>query len=139
MLEKMFCDKKYNFYEKMHAEIKKFLHENYPTSEDAFKFFHSVKTIKQETPTYNDNISRNVFITKNEFFNGINKMFPNKYRKETLELYYQKLFGKRILNKSSDLNNIKFCEFNYIYYSDFKFDNYYLKTLKTDSKILTTR
>ena len=139
MLEKMFCDKKYNFYEKMHAEIKKFLHENYPTSEDAFKFFHSVKTNKQETPTSNDNISRNVYITKNDFFNGINKMFPNKYRKETLELYYQKLFGKRILNKSSDLNNIKFSEFNYIYYSDFKFDNYYLKTLKTDSKILTTR
>ena len=139
MLEKIFCDNKYNFYEKMHFEIKKFLHENYPSCEDAFKFFHSVKTTKQETPTYNDNISRNVYITKNEFFNGINKMFPNKYRNETLELYYQKLFSKRIINKTEELNIIKFSEFNYIYYSDIKFDNHFLKTLRTDSKILTTR
>ena len=138
MLEKIFCDKKYNFYEKMHSEIKKFLHENYPTSEDAFKFFHNVKTYKQETPTYNDTISGNVFISKSEFFNGINKMFPNKYRPETMELYYQKLFCKRVLNKN-ETPNIKFSEFNYIYYSDFKFDNYFTKTLKLDSKILTTR
>jgi len=111
MLEKIFCDKKYNFYEKMHSEIKKFLHENYPTSEDAFKFFHNVKTYKQETPTYNDTISGNVFISKSEFFNGINKMFPNKYRPEIMELYYQKLFCKRVLNKN-ETPNIKFSEFN---------------------------
>ena len=135
MLEKMFGDKKYNFYQKMHQEIIKFLHDNYPTSEDAFKFFHSVKTFKQETPTYNDNLSGRMYITKEEFFNGINKMFPNKYKYETLDLYFKKLYG----TNNSNRNTIKFSEFNYIYYSDFKFDNYFTKTLKNDSKILTTR
>ena len=141
MLENIFCNKKYNFYQKMHEEILKFLHDNYPTSEDAFKFFHSVKTVKQETPTYNDNLSKNVFITKKEFFNGINKMFPNKYKYETLDKYFQKVFGKNDLNNDKNENEIiiKFSEFNYIYYSDFKFDNYFSKTLKKDSKILTTR
>ena len=135
MLEKIFCDKKFNFYEKMHQEITIFLHENYPTSEDAFKFFHSVKTLKQETPTYNDNLSENIFITKEEFFNGINKMFPNKYRYETMDIYFKKIFGKKLDNR----DKIKFSEFNYVYYSNFKFDNYFSKTLKKDSKILTTR
>ena len=143
MLEKVFCGNKFNFYEKMHLDIKKFLYENYPTSEDAFKFFHSVKTFKQETPTYNDVISGNIFITKNEFFTGINKMFPNKFRYETLELYFQKLFRNKILEEKNKGNNneinISFSEFNYIYYSDFKFDNYFTKSLKKDSKILTTR
>ena len=134
MLQKIFCDNKYNFYQKMHQEIKKFLKENYPTSEDAFKFFHSVKTLNQETPTSNDINSKNIFITKNEFFKGINKMFPNKYRNETLENYFNKLY-----NKNKDVNIIKFSEFNYIYYSDFKFDNEFIKSLKKDSKILTTR
>ena len=135
MLEKIFGEKKYNFYQKMHQEIIKFLHDNYPTSEDAFKFFHSVKTFKQETPTYNDNLSGRMYITKEEFFNGINKMFPNKYKYETLDLYFKKLYG----TNNSNRNIIKFSEFNYIYYSDFKFDNYFAKTLKNDSKILTTR
>ena len=141
MLENVFCNNKYNFYKKMHEEILKFMHENYPTCEDAFKFFHSVKTYKQETPTFNDNLSKNVFITKKEFFNGINKMFPNKYCYETFNKYFQKVFGKNDVNMNSNENEIiiKFSEFNYIYYSDFKFDNYFTKTLKKDSKILTTR
>ena len=137
MLEKIFCDNKFNFYQKMHQEITKFLHENYPSSEDAFKYFHNVKTIKQETPTYNDNISSSTYITKNEFFNGINKMFPHKYRYETMEIYLNKLYKRN--NNNNDELKIKFSEFNYIYYSDFKFDNYFTKTLKKDSKILTTR
>ena len=138
MLEKIFCDKKYNFYQKMHEEITKFLHENYPTSEDAFKFFHSVKTFKQETPTYNDNISGNIYITKQEFFNGINKMFPNKYKNETFDKYFYKLFSNKHFENAKEII-IKFSEFNYIYFSDLKLDNYFLKSLKKDSKILTTR
>ena len=98
---------------------------------------HNVKTIKQETPTYNDNISSSTYITKNEFFNGINKMFPHKYRYETMEIYLNKLYKRN--NNNNDELKIKFSEFNYIYYSDFKFDNYFTKTLKKDSKILTTR
>jgi Ca2+-binding EF-hand superfamily protein len=155
MLQKLFGKKKdndkdvntndYNFYLRMHKDIIKFLHENYPKCEDAFKFFHSVKTRLQETPTCNDDISQNTYITTKEFFDGINRIFPNKYKTNTILNYYQKIFKKK-LNKTNEnqkqddaYTNIKFSEFNYVYYSGFEFDSYYTKTLKTDSKILTTR
>ena len=150
MLQKLFCknnNNNYDFYLKMHKDIIKFLHENYPKCEDAFKFFHSVKTKNQETPTYNDYLSKNTFITKKEFFEGLNKIFPNKYKTKTILNYYQKVFKKKLnqnkLNenqKQDDIyTNIKFSEFNYVYYSDFEFDTYFSKTLNKDSKILTTR
>ena len=137
----------YDFYLKMHKDIIKFLHENYPKCEDAFKFFHSVKTRFQETPTYNDYLSKNTFITKKEFFDGINKIFPNKYKTNTILNYYHKIFKKKLIKnkkienqKQDDIyTNIKFSEFNYVYYSEFEFDRYFSKTLKKDSKILTTR
>ena len=150
MLQNLFgknCPHNFNFYVKMHKDINKFLHENYPKCEDAFKFFHSVKTKLQETPTYNDELSKNTFITKKEFFDGINRIFPNKYQTNTILNYYQKIFKKKLnknntieTNKQNDeFTNIKFSEFNYVYYSDFQFDNYFSKTLKNYSKILTTR
>ena len=151
MLQKLFGKNNdtnnYNFYLKMHKDIIKFLHENYPKCEDAFKFFHKVKTQLQETPTYNDYLSKNTYITKKEFFDGINKIFPNKYKTNTVLNYYQKIFRKKLnLNKKNEnqkqdneYTNIKFSEFNYVYYSSFEFDNYFTKTLKQDSKILTTR
>ena len=150
MLENLFnknCQHNYDFYQKMHKDIIKFLHENYPKCEDAFKFFHSVKTRLQETPTYNDYLSKNTYITKKEFFDGINKIFPNKYKTNTILNYYQKIF-KRQLNKSNITENnkqndicsiITFSEFNYVYYSDFEFNKYFSKTLNNFSKILTTR
>ena len=150
MLEKFFGknnNNNYDFYLKMHKDIIKFLHENYPKCEDAFKFFHSVKIKNQETPTYNDYLSKNTFITKKEFFEGLNKIFPNKYKTKTILNYYQKVFKKKLNQnklienqKQNDIyTNIKFSEFNYVYYSDFEFDSYFSKTLNKDSKILTTR
>ena len=133
MLKKLFKNqKKYDFYTTMHHNIDKFIHENFPTCEDAFKFFHSVKTKNQETPTYNDFQSSNTFITKKEFFAGLNRMFPNKYKTNTLIRYYRKYF-----NKNSE--KIKFSEFNYIYYSKINFDRTFSHSLNKDSKILTTR
>ena len=135
----------YNFYLRMHKDIIKFLHENYPKSEDAFKFFHSVKTRLQETPTCNDDVSNTTYITTKEFFDGINRIFPNKYKTNTILNYYQKIFKKKINKKNEnqkqddDNSIIKFSEFNYVYYSNFEFDSHYTKTLKEDSKILTTR
>ena len=150
MLQKLFGKNdtnNYDFYLKMHKDILKFLHENYPKCEDAFKFFHSVKTYLQETPTYNDYLSKNTYITRKEFFDGINKIFPDKYKTNTILNYYQKVFKKKLnqnkkfesTKQDDDFTKIKFSEFNYVYYSEFEFDNYYLKTLKKDSKILTTR
>ena len=124
-----------DFYGQMHNDILIFLHENFPTCEDAFKYFHAVKLAKgDETPTTNDNISNKNFLTKKEFFDGISKMFPDKYSTNTILNYYIKTFKKKDEN-----DIIKFSEFYYIYYNDYKFDTQFNKSLSKDSKILTTR
>ena len=128
---------KFDFYGKMHSDITKFIHNNYPKAEDAFKFFHKVKTNSQETPTFNDEISDQIFITKKDFFDGINLMFPKKYPTNTILNYYNKIFTKK--NSNTENNIIKFSEFNYIYYQDFKFDSNYTASKNSPSKILTTR
>ena len=124
-----------DYYGQMHNDILIFLHENFPTCEDAFKYFHAVKMAKgDETPTTNDNISNKNFLTKKEFFDGISKMFPDKYSTNTILNYYIKTFKKKDEN-----DIIKFSEFYYIYYNDYKFDTQFNKSLSKDSKILTTR
>ena len=125
----------YDFYGQMHNDILIFLHDNFPTCEDAFKYFHAVKMAKgDETPTTNDNISNRNYLTKKEFFDGISKMFPDKYPTNTILNYYTKTF-----KKTDDNDTIKFSEFNYIYYNQYKFDTQFNKSLGKDSKILTTR
>ena len=125
----------YDFYGQMHNDILIFMHENFPTSEDAFKYFHAVKMAKgDETPTTNDNISNKNYLTKKEFFEGINKMFPDKYSTNTILNYYAKTFKKK-----DDNDTIKFSEFNYIYYNNFKYDTQFDQSLDKDSKILTSR
>jgi len=126
----------YDFYGQMHKNITKFFHENFPKCEDAFKYFHNVKTILNETATYNDNISPQYYIHKKDFFDGINRMFPNEYQTNTILNYYNKTFKK---NEDSDPDIIKYSEFNYIYYSKFNFDHKYHILQKKDSQILTTR
>ena len=136
-LKEIFGDrKKFDFYDKMHKNITKFFHENFPTSLDAFKFFHNVKTEPKETPTYNDNISPQYYIHKKDFFDGINRMFPEEYQTNTILNYYNQTFKK---NLNSDPDIIKYSEFNYIYYNEFNFDSKYPSLQKKDSKILTTR
>jgi len=124
-----------DYYGQMHNDILIFLHENFPTCEDAFKYFHAVKMAKgDETPTTNDNISNKNYLTRKEFFDGISKMFPDKYSTNTILNYYIKTFKKKDENAT-----IKFSEFYYIYYNDYKFDTQFNKSLSKDSKILTTR
>ena len=128
----------YDFYGQMHNDIYIFLHDNFPTCEDAFKYFHKVKLNQNERPTFNDDISNRNYITKKEFFEGINKMFPNKYQTNTILNYYYKIFKKN--NDNNNINDIiKYSEFNYIYYGDFNFDRKFNQSLNKDSKILTTR
>ena len=132
----------YDFYGQMHNDIYIFLHDNFPTCEDAFKYFHKVKVNQNERPTFNDNISNRNYITKKEFFDGINKMFPNKYQTNTILNYYYKIFKKNNDNNNTNTNAndiIKYSQFNYIYYGDFNFDKKFNQSLNKDSKILTTR
>ena len=139
-LKEVFVNKQlFDFYGKMHKNITKFLHENFPKCEDAFKYFHNVKTKLNEASTYNDYISPQYYIHKKDFFDGIYRMFPNEYQTNTILNYYYKTFNKNKENKDSDQDLIKYSEFNYIYYSNFNFDSKYHLLQKKNSKILTTR
>ena len=139
-LNKLF--KKYDYYGWMHKYIIKFFKENFPTCDDAFKFFHQVKTIKNETPTSNTNNDKNLFITKKEFFEGINKLFPNKFQTNTILNYYNIIKKNNAItneNKNEELNIIKYSEFNYIFYNKINYDKDFTLSLKKNSKIKTTR
>ena len=56
---------------------------NFQTSIEAFKYFHQIKTVQNETPTSNNQIKCNDFISKKEFFEGILNIFPNKFKINT--------------------------------------------------------
>ena len=114
-----------NFYEKMHSDIITFLNDNFKTPEDAFKYFHN--------EIHNNNYinDSNDYITKKEFFNSISSLFPDKYSTNTISIYYDKYFQ----NKPS----ITYPEFIHTYYNTYNFSSKYTNSLKSPSKILTTR
>lgn len=114
-----------NFYEKMHEDIKIFLHENFQNCEDAFKYFHN------EIKNNHYINSENSFITRKEFFNGISDLFPQKYETNTIYNYYNKYFD----NKSK----VTYSDFNYIYYDGIEPEDKYNKSLDKPAKIKTTR
>ena len=140
--------KNYDFYGWMHEHIKNFLIYNFQTSIEAFKYFHQIKTVQNETPTSNNQIKCNDFISKKEFFEGILNIFPNKFKINTISNYYNKIIKNRNSKKinsntceSEDI--IKFEEFDEIYFSDknedkkLKFSTdvkYRVKTLKMTKK-----
>ena len=123
----------FNFYNKMHIDIKNFLQENFKNGFDAFKFF--VKDKKQEKN----------FITLKEFFDAIEIFFPNKYPTNTIIKYLNKYFGISLTlsnNKNELLNKketISFSEFNYLYFDDFKFNEDFQKNKEIDTKLQTNR
>ena len=114
----------FDFYEKMHNDIITFLHDNFKNSEDAFKYFHN--DIKN-----NCLCNENNYITKKEFFNGIESLFPKKYQTNTIQNYYYKYLDNK--------NKITYSDFNYIYYNTYKFNDGYNKSLDKPAKIKTTR
>ena len=124
----------FNFYNKMHIDIKNFLQESFKNGFDAFKFF--VKDKKQEKN----------YITLKEYFDAIEIFFPNKYPTNTIIKYLNKYFGITLTiannNKNELLNKketISFSEFNYLYFDDFKFDEDFQKNKNSDTKLHTNR
>ena len=125
--------KMFDFYKKMHFDIKSFIQQNFNNSIDAFKFFtnqsndDNMNKINNKTNfTFNDN-----FISKKNFFNTINQFFPNKYLTETI-LKYMRLNFKNI-------DNITFSEFNFIYFDSYESDESYDLKRTNKTKLSTTR
>ena len=123
----------FNFYNKMHIDVKNFLQENFINGFDAFKFF-----VKDKNNDKN-------YITLKEFFDAIENFFPNKYPTNTILKYLNKYFGISLTlsNNKNDLLNkketISFSEFNYLYFDTFKFDEEFKRNKSLDTKLHTNR
>ena len=160
----------FDFYRKMHVDIKNFLIDNFPSEIDSFKFFlptdlnrmnkpggsglmaleypNKLKRGKSFNRTYTkgfyrpydssgilnskasglllknlykeDNDSKIndkkllTFITKKQFFDGINILFPKKYPTETILRYIQKYFN---INKEDNSDKkITYSQYVFVYY-----------------------
>ena len=161
----------FDFYRKMHLDIKNFLHDNFPSQIDSFKFFlptdlnrlnrqggsnlmsldyanNQIKRGKSFTRTFtkgfyrpfdssgilnsqasgtvlknsfkegNNNILNNkkllTYLTRKQFFDGINILFPKKYPTETILKYMQKYFN--INNDANPDQKITYSQYVFIYY-----------------------
>ena len=129
----------FNFYKKMHFDLKDFFQNNFFNGFDAFKYFFK-----------NDNNEIKYFITIKQFFDAFENFFPNKYEYNTVLKYLNKYFHIDISPKKENSNNaeekieenkaikdtIEFTEFNYIYFDQFESNEEFLKNYSKDMKLL---
>ena len=128
----------FNFYNKMHIDVKNFIRENFRNGIDAFKFFIRKKNILDDDKNYAKS-----FITLKEFFDTFENFFPNKYPTNTILKYINKYFGISVSNNKSNLlskkDTINFKEFNYIYFDSFQSEESFLNNKINDTKLMTNR
>ena len=137
----------FNFYTKMHIDVKNFIKENFNNSIDAFKFFvgKRINSEKNEPYYLDPEEASKCSITLKEFFDAFNFFFPNKYANNTKLKYLNKYFNIT-LPSGNDKNNlinkkdtISFSEFNYIYFDKVETDQTFLNKRGNMSKLVTNR
>ena len=125
----------FDFYIKMHFDIKNFIRENFNNSNDAFKFFTTQSNddnMNKINKPLKSNFSFNdTFISKKNFFNTINKFFPGKYLTETILNYMKKNF--------KNIESISFTEFNWVYFDTVQKEESYFNNRFKTSKLRTER
>ena len=84
----------FNFYKKMHFDLKDFFQTNFENGIDAFKYF-----FKEE-----NNTNKKYFITIKEFFDGFESFFPNKYEYNTVLKYLNKYFHLTLPSQKNSEN-----------------------------------
>ena len=134
----------FNFYNKMHIDVKNFIQENFANGVDAFKFF--IKSRNDIEKNSNENIDKyKSYITLKEYFDAFDNFFPNKYPTNTILKYLNKYFGITLSNNNNKNNllnkkeTINFSEFNYLYFDKFKYDEYFLNEKSKETKLMTNR
>ena len=125
----------FDFYIKMHFDIKNFIRENFNNSKDAFKFFTTQSNddnMNKINKPLTSNFSFNdTFISKKNFFDTINKFFPNKYLTETILNYMQKYF--------KNIESISFTDFNWVYFDIVEKEENYINNRFKTTKLRTER
>ena len=126
----------FNFYKKMHFDIKDFFQTNFQNGVDAFKYFFIGK---------NNNEIKRYYITLKEFYDGFENFFPNKYENNTILKYLNKYFNITLPNNDNNNNienkkdTIEFSEFNYIYFDSSEENKFFLENLSLDTKLINKR
>ena len=124
----------FNFYKKMHTDLKDFFKTNFENGIDAFKFFFKEENI----------INKRYYITIKEFLDGFESFFPNKYEYNTILKYLFKYFHVSLSsNKKENDDKIKdtidFNEFNYLYFDQLESNELFLKNFDKEMKLLNKR
>ena len=135
----------YNFYNKMHIDVKNFMQENFKNGIDAFKFFikskNQIEKINPDIITEEDKLK--CTITLKEFFDAFENFFPGKYPTNTILRYLNKYFNIVTTNSKNNLSNkkdtINFSEFNYIYFDAIQDDNTFIEKKMLNTKLMTNR
>ena len=135
----------YNFYNKMHIDVKNFMQENFKNGIDAFKFFIKSKNqIEKVNPDIIDEEDKlKCCITLKEFFDAFENFFPGKYPTNTILKYLNKYFNIVTSNSKNNLSlkkdTINFSEFNYIYFDSIQDDNTFINKKSLNTKLMTNR
>jgi len=115
----------YNFYKKMHSDIKNFMMFSLKTGVETFKYFSN--DISQGKTANNFN---NYVLNKKEVFDGINSLFPKKFTTNQVLTYMSKYF--------KDPEKIEFSELNYLYFDKAE-KNEYLSSRIRNSQLAKPR
>ena len=196
----------FDFYRKMHVDIKNFLNDNFPSQIDSFKFFLPTNLNKMNKPggsglvaidtnfennkrgnsSFNRTFTKGfyrpfdssglinsqasglvlknsfktknienmkngskkllTYLTKKQFFDGINVLFPKKYPTDTILRYMKKYFNIDNNNNTSSDQKITFSQYVFVYYGKICNDNDLFlgssnknATTKRHTKVSTTR
>jgi Ca2+-binding EF-hand superfamily protein len=96
----------FDFYKKMHLDIKRFISDNFVDGYTAFRYFIN-KEEYNEARIEPDDLN-SITLTKKELFDGIKDISTNKYKTDTILRYLSKVFV--------DPENVTYAEFNKVYY-----------------------
>ena len=136
----------FNFYTKMHIDVKKFIKDNFENEIDAFKFFIGKKiNLEKNDPNFlTKEEAEKSYITLKEYFDAFKIFFPNKYANNTILKYLNKYFNISLPgNSRPDLANkkdtITFSEFSYIYFDKVENDQTFINNRGKDTKLMTNR
>ena len=139
----------FNFYNKMHIDIKNFLQQNFENGVDAFKYFMKNRKEKKEVKVLvceenkNNSINKKSSISIKDFFDTFENFFPKKYSTNTILKYLNKYFKISFPN-STDIQTekketINFDEFNYLYFDKLENNQKFISNKNKQTKLLTNR
>ena len=142
----------FNFYTKMHIDVKNFVQQNFMNGVDAFKFFMKPKNNienqggddKNKDLKNKDNADeKRSYITLKEMFDAFEHFFPKKYATNTILKYLNIYFNITVPNKENPSgtkkDKINYDEFNYIFFDKFDENKSFLEKKSFNTKLLTNR